>query len=916
MAGRTRILLLLMIVFAPAAFARVLSYAPYTNRNSISSTNLREGRWFALAEAASTIPGGEAQVVLYDARGIEEPRIIYPEPASTKPVSFVAVWEWHFANILPVPNEPWILIGSGESVPNYTPYYLLSRDGGRTFTRVKDLDNAFLSAPPEVRDYGGPYSHGLTNPVFVGDQFRFVLSTSKGIFAIDMNGAVKPLAPFGYQLLGRDSYGSRFLVREIVSTDVSILDADGRLTKIGGIPPGWLMNGWITADGSAYLNTMSGVTRELYFYRNGQMTRISGSLPPTGPPGSDLTFFAVPTSDFNGAWMIQRQSGKPTTLSRHTQASGGETFWSDVSGPEVEAIHTGTAPDRLLIQVHRPRVQSERWLLDPALALWRVGDPAPRGYDELFLNETFSKGFIHLDVDSAGEGTPFVFDSGSVQANICVICSPGGGGGGGGGADVTQEWGVVRASLKQRLVLPGIARQPGAFGSYWLTDVVVHNPLDSVQYADFRFVPLGSDAVVVSSARQIRLAFAPKEIRVLRDVMKTLFDLDQGGGVLYIDPSSAVTATARTYTRSGEGSLGFGMQAIDSMNAAGPRFPITFAGAFPGTEYRTNMLLTDTSGRGAEARLRGHGLSGFIGADDIAFHAPDNGAQQMNGIAGALGLTATDAGGLELIPTRGTLIATVVAIDNRTNDPTFFPPDLPAPVVRTIPVVGHLDGANNSKFRSDLYLLNTSATSSRTVQLEAKPWDSQTVIRRAFTLLPGEARVVRDVLPTLFSLTGVARLRFSSSDTLGNDGVRVTSRTYNVDENGGTFGCLVPPLNAFQSAGPGETLEILGITGGSGFRTNLGFVELTPGANGTNAQARIRVADESGKEIDQFAITFPIAGGMQINDLFASRGIPVPAAAIIYVEVTRGLIGAYATLTDNVTNDATYLGASLGAQPN
>ena len=75
-------------------------------------------------------------------------------------------------------------------------------------------------------------------------------------------------------------------------------------------------------------------------------------------------------------------------------------------------------------------------------------------------------------------------------------------------------------------------------------------------------------------------------------------------------------------------------------------------------------------------------------------------------------------------PTRGTAIATVVAIDNRTNDPTYFPPDLPATdQIRAIPVIGHLDGANGSRFRSDIYLFNpTSATS--TVTLEAKQWNS------------------------------------------------------------------------------------------------------------------------------------------------------------------------------------------------
>ena len=38
-------------------------------------------------------------------------------------------------------------------------------------------------------------------------------------------------------------------------------------------------------------------------------------------------------------------------------------------------------------------------------------------------------------------------------------------------------------------------------------------------------------------------------------------------------------------------------------------------------------------------------------------------------------------------------------------------------------MIGHLDGANGSKFRTDVYLFNpTSAT--RTVTLEAKQWDS------------------------------------------------------------------------------------------------------------------------------------------------------------------------------------------------
>jgi hypothetical protein len=611
--------------------------------------------------------------------------------------------------------------------------------------------------------------------------------------------------------------------------------------------------------------------------------------------------------------MIQRRTGKPTTLLRHTQASGVETFWSDVSSPQVEALHTASDGNLLLLQVHRPRAQQQWLFTDPALALWRVGEPAPRAYDELFLNEIVTKGFVHLNVDSMAGGTPFIFDSGSNVPFFRGGGTGGGTGGGGGGGDVIQEWGVVRASLKQRLVIPGVARQPGAFGSYWMSDIVIHNPLDVAQKVDVRYVPAGE--VQIAVVYQKSLTLAPREIRVLRDVLKSLFDLNQGTGVLHLEPNDGISATSRTYTRAGEGSFGYGMQAIDFLNAVSPRFPVTFAGAFPGTEYRTNLLLTDTSGRGTEARLRAHGVQGLMGADDIAFSAPTNGIQQMNGVAGTLGLAANEFGGLTVEPTRGSMIVTLAAMDNRTNDPTMFPPDLPSSITRTIPAIAHVDGANNSKFRSDLYLLNPSA-SPRTVTLEAKRWDSNTVASSVpFTLLPGEARVVRDVLPTLFGFTGIARLRYSSNFPSAN-GVRVTSRTYNIREDGGTFGCLIPPLNSFQSAGSGETLEILGIVGGTEFRTNVGLVDLTPSYVGQNVEARIHIVDETGKELDSFSVNFASAGGMQINDIFNARGLTPPVAAMVYVEVIRGMIGAYATLTDNVTNDSTYLGANLTARPN
>jgi hypothetical protein len=252
----------------------------------------------------------------------------------------------------------------------------------------------------------------------------------------------------------------------------------------------------------------------------------------------------------------------------------------------------------------------------------------------------------------------------------------------------------------------------------------------------------------------------------------------------------------------------------------------------------------------------------------------------------------------------------LVTIDNRTNDSTYFPPDLPAPVGRTIPAIAHADGAHGAKFRSDLYFVNPSSLV-RTVRLEARPWSGSAPVIRNFTVQPNEARVVTDALTTIFGLEGIARFRYNSD---GNtEGVRITSRSYTVAEDGGTFGSLVPPFNNFQSAAAGEALEIIGVTAGPAMRANVGLVDLSPLPSGPDSTVRIRIIDDRGFELDSFTMNIPLGGGTQINDIFTARGIAPPASAIIRVETTAGLVGAYATMTDNVTNDSTFVGAALAA---
>ncbi|MFL6246915.1 MAG: hypothetical protein ACJ74H_12870, partial [Thermoanaerobaculia bacterium] len=702
MKRRAAAVLLVMCAVAIPALARVLSYAPYSNRTSLPGYHERTTRYFVLIESIDDTNAWSAQqLVIYDTLGAHEPRVVYPTTGPGTWIYAAALYERKG-----IPSLPPMLLALVNR--QSAPVLIFSGDGGATWNDVAGTEGKTVPLPTD-NDFGGPSTQGLTSPLITGnDAMPFIVSLAyNGIIGIKANGEAQPISTIPTaRVVGKDLTGTRLLITGQQSIEMLDLST-GTRKSIAPLQYAYY-SGWITADGSVYLQLRHALGRFLFLYRHGQSEFIAGPYDVTPPPlgtwwptptawRDAMDFFAIPTNDFEGAWLLQREANKPTTLSRHTKATGLQTMWSDASAPEVEALIAGGSGQTLLIQVHRDRsIQMERPFADPALAVWRVGDPMPRQYDELYLNEDWNKGFIHVDVDRMTEGEPFVFNSGANFDDGGDLSSPVGGGG-----DVVQEWGVVRGSLRQHLVLPGVARLHGAFGSRWLTDVTIFNPLDTQQLVDIRFMALGEanvqGALYPPILRQKTLTLEPHEIRFIPDALHALFDIDDGGGALHFMPASGMNVFGRTYSvRTEGGTFGFGMQAIDFFNAASSRFPVTFAGAFAGSNFRTNVLLTDTSGTGAQAALNAFGVSGPLGTSDVrTIHAPPDGILQFNGLGKTMGLFSGDAGGLVVQPTRGTAIATVVSIDNRTNDPTYFPPDLPASnQIRAIPVIGHVDGAN------------------------------------------------------------------------------------------------------------------------------------------------------------------------------------------------------------------------------
>lgn len=903
------------------ASARVLSYAPYTHHGAVPAIQHRMNRYFALVEPSQRgqdqtlfprVDGIAGKLVIYDSTAKQPPRAVFPQVENEiASISLAAARE----------NDEGILTLLIQTTFNHeginpanAPNFFFSSDSGSSWTPIPELGSTslavhMLDAP---HDTGGPYAHSRFAPVRIGTrEIPFVVATGTRLVSVSREGTPRILYtdPLPSQwtfarLAGSNENGTEFLIQTRYGVlgspreQLVVIGLDSTIRNVTTLPMNSTVEGWITPDGAVYFehfySDFINPTRIIYSQDSANVELITIE-------SQESTGFAIPSHDYAGAWIVSRSNGKPTILYRHTPEGGMVRQWEDATAPPVEALHAGESGTRLLLQVPKGRRQIDgRLFIDPTLAIWRAGDPAPRTYDELFLNSEKSRGFVHLDVDRVDAGGPFVFDAGVSSAFGYYVP-------GIVGDRIVQEWGVVRSSLEQRLVLPGVARSEGAYGAFWVSDLIIRNPLNASQNVRLRFASEGGAAAAPQN-----LSLGPREIRLVSDVLKTLFGLERGGGSIIIEPETAVAVTSRTFSRSNLGSYGFGIDAVDASSAPpNSRLASTYSGAFPHRDFRTNVTFTDPFDSGAISSLEASTKSGAAGRSDLTIRAAPAGQGQVNNLRDVLGLAPWETGALMIGAEEGSGIASVITIDNMTNDATYYGPDLPARTERCIPMIAHQAGANGADYRSDLYLFNTS-TQPREISLRAKTWDQYELgTALVLTLQPNEARVIEDVLLTAFGKTGAARLRYSSPGS--GPGVRGTSRTYSLSANGGTYGFPVPPLDNSQIGGAGDTLEILGAVADSTFRTNIGLVEMTEFPNPLTASVKVEIIASGGAVADSFVVTLPSSGGMQINDVFRARSINVDGPVLIRISPQSGIIGAYAAMIDNRTNDATYLSANLGS---
>ncbi|MEW6337895.1 MAG: hypothetical protein AB1625_10915 [Acidobacteriota bacterium] len=222
----------------------------------------------------------------------------------------------------------------------------------------------------------------------------------------------------------------------------------------------------------------------------------------------------------------------------------------------------------------------------------------------------------------------------------------------------------------------------------------------------------------------------------------------------------------------------------------------------------------------------------------------------------------------------------------------------------------HSPGYNDSVWRTDVDVHNQGTRIARYYlkilrHAEANA-DGEQVL---FSLSPGQSAHYGDVLLDVFGFTGKAAIRIIPVE--GN--VMATSRTFN-QAAAGTFGQFVPGQPRYRAIAYGQVGRMIGLFHDPGlavsFRTNIGLVNASPGP----ISVELKFIAANGIRIGTTLVELLPYEFRQFDRAFEEVTGGVVSGAYVTARTTTsgGKFYAYASMVDNVTNDAVFIPATTG----
>lgn len=388
------------------------------------------------------------------------------------------------------------------------------------------------------------------------------------------------------------------------------------------------------------------------------------------------------------------------------------------------------------------------------------------------------------------------------------------------------------------LFVPGMGRITGSVGLF-LSDLSLTNLLKAGTLSNIRmyYTPNGGGVSQVARLNGLTPSFNLN----FGDLIRSVFNGDQQVGTIQIranDPNNLGVNGTVFNSSNAKGTYGTAVPVFRSDRSSGVGQRLALTGLRRDATGHTNIYVQETSGQAASVSIEYYDAGGFALATQSVSVSPFGLVQLVNPLPeGARSAMVRPAGS-------GRIAAYATPVDRASGDTWTvadwasqygYPPD----AVTVIPVAGAVRGANDTYFRTDLAITNTStAPASGVVGYYMREGGTR---ERTITLAPLATGTYDDVTTTLFSVNeaNVGYLTFTPS----NGTFAVTSRTYTtVLNDAATYGSSVPAIPLSRSLKRGEYRRIGGFDDASNasiasarpatFRTNFGLLE-TAGATAT-----------------------------------------------------------------------------------
>jgi len=227
----------------------------------------------------------------------------------------------------------------------------------------------------------------------------------------------------------------------------------------------------------------------------------------------------------------------------------------------------------------------------------------------------------------------------------------------------------------------------------------------------------------------------------------------------------------------------------------------------------------------------------------------------------------------------------------------------PAAITRwLVPAAASAPGFGTSNWKSQIAVvnpLNSSRSASLYYVANGAAWPG-VLLSGPISIAPTDRAYFDDVLATLNPTAGLLYV------VLDDPGPVVTSRTYNLEPSGATFGQGIPAIPFDGVTAPDVVVLPMVHTQPGRFHTNLGLVHAAAG----NLQVQVQVFNAAGILIGTKNYSHN-AAWRQINDVFGDMGLGNQIMYGGWLRVTRtagtGFWTCYASVVDDLTNDPTYV---------